>query len=683
MLFDSRTGVDALSVPVAKFRPTDHISWSRNGSLIAMTGETHVDGVLSSGVTVIDVIMGSIVYSVSPWDARNDMLSVSWSYGPTNTLAVGRADGTLALYEGGSGKSLNEIRVCQHKLWSVAWSPFNVSKLAIGASDGIARIFDVNSGSIDCELKGFRVNVWSATWSQHDPNLVAFFDGSTHVLDVTREVELFDISSSSLNTARTVQWTDNPSTLITAEARGILVITLNKPLTSPSTPKGAIDNHRRRSLILSSEPNIPGILRDVPTSQSRESTVLTSPDLRTSVTSLLLMGKDSPISPRGNRRSSLRGIEPERVLKLANVELKPHDKVWWVSDGKYLVVQGEEGNTRDSMAEKHAVVTVIAADSGRQLCQIRGSRTFVVSAVEPSKHADNAIIAIGYRSGIVRLYDLITGSVMQSVSVSSARICSLAWSPLHCDDVACADAEGSVSIVHARSAVISIKFCAGMTPIWSMVWSSSAADSIAVLDGNLHVFNTEEGEAQFVCEGVSQNRAFAKTWSDASAHTSQQASDFDGVQLLGMTSILPINSKALLDAPAARVASPSPLHLSRLSDNEGSSDPNLNFARSRSSPVKNDVFQGSDPNLFPRTKSNADSESSTSSPTKGPLKLLGEMAVNKQSSVTSILSTRSAGSPVHMSSVRQRSALFTSVSSSSLRRSSLTAAPQTDVCESA
>lgn len=226
-VYSLTTGMEQVfSTPHHRLRPTDNVCWSRDSTMLAITGETSRGGHVEQTVFVLSAGNGTLVRDFVTGDA-NHSAALAWSPHATNHLAVGASGFKIKIIDVSTGQSRCELVGCRAMVRSIAWSPHNDWQLAAGSSDGTVRVFDVTTGVLLRQMNGLRINVWCVAWSPTHPDLLATLDGSIRVFNVVTWDQRFEIPCASVSTSMTMEWLPGfQNTLISAEANGVRMFEL-------------------------------------------------------------------------------------------------------------------------------------------------------------------------------------------------------------------------------------------------------------------------------------------------------------------------------------------------------------------------------------------------------------------------------------------------------------------------
>jgi len=303
-----------------------------------------------------------------------DVRSVAWSP-DGKTLASGSDDGTVKLWDTGSGQLLHSLSGHSDAVWSVAWSP-DGKTLATGSRDSTVKLWEVGSSQLLLTLSSHSSYVWSVVWSPDGRTLASGSEDNS--------VKLWEPGSGHL--LRTLSGHSRPVFSVTWSPDGRTLASGSEDYTVKLWE--ADSGQLRRTLSGHS---------------SYVRSVAWSPDGRTLA------------SGSWDKTVKLWEVSSGQLLRTLSGHSSYVQCLAWSPDGKTLA-SGSFDNT----------VKFWEPASGQLLRTLSGHSSYVVSVAWSS---DGKTLATGSFDNTVKFWEARSGHVLRTIGGHSGSVATVAWSP--------------------------------------------------------------------------------------------------------------------------------------------------------------------------------------------------------------------------------------------------------------
>ena len=448
------------------------VAWSADNTRLASAGS---DG----SVRIWDAGTGEQLHHLSAH--TGSVRSVAWSADNTRLASAGD-DGSVRIWDAGTGEQLHHLSAHTGSVMSVAWSADN-TRLASAGDDGSVRIWDAGTGEQLHHLSAHTGSVRSVAWSADNTRLAsAGYDGSVRIWDAGTGEHLHHLSAHT-DSVMSVAWSADNTRLASAGDDGSVRIWdagTGEQLHHLSAHTGSVmsvawsaDNTRLASA------GDDGSVRIWDAGTGEQLHHLSAHT--GSVTSVAWSADNTRLASAGDDGSV-------RIWDAGTGEQLHHLSA---HTGSVMSVAWSADNTRLASAGHDGSVRIWDAGTGEHLHHL-SAHTGSVRSVAWS--ADNTRLASAGDDGSVRIWDAGTGEQLHHLSAHTGSVMSVAWSADN-TRLASAGHDGSVRIWDAGTGEQLHHLSAHTGSVMSVAWSAdntrlaSAGD-----DGSVRIWDAGTGE---------------------------------------------------------------------------------------------------------------------------------------------------------------------------------------------
>lgn len=466
-IWNSTTGEIKCEIP-NQSTSVQAVGWAPDGKLVATAGD---DGLIK----LWDAETGNEINSLI--GHRGIVWSVSWSLDGTRIASAGD-DGTIRIWDTVKGEEDFEIR-SPSGFWQVAWSPDGTQIASTGA-DGKTRVWDSASGAENFALVGLTIDRFNSAWSPDSKWLVT--SGGT---DFTARIWAASsnglvLSGEHIDAVDGAEWSPDGNQIVTS-SNDFSAVTWDAK-TGESIYKFSGHNDWLQSARWSPDGT------QIATASWDNHVKLW--DARTGKELLTFVGHDiDPPSGFVQRSGVLNLVWSPDGTKIASGGLSGWVRVWYAKTGEELfsfrtnediseVMDWSPDGTRIATCAEPNILQMWNADSGQPIMGGFSNNTTGISLEDwvPGclslswSQLDNRIVTTSWKDANALVWDAETGKHVLMLLGHTAGVTGSAWSP-NGERIATGDNSGVVKIWDSVTGIELFSFQTLHPYVWTLGWS--------------------------------------------------------------------------------------------------------------------------------------------------------------------------------------------------------------------